>query len=162
MSCKVEVNGELPELSTSIKHVSELEELKEPDCAEVMVANGDAASPMEGAATRGFCLMDEMLDYLSHSKGAYFKSQQIGEPELTVVQKREIARDMLQRSSGQFLARFGYYLEEKHLEYFTDDGVCDDDYEVQYHVRQLQRFHSKRKNQVSLYFGAFRVSYSWG
>nr|CAD7405312.1 unnamed protein product [Timema cristinae] len=91
---------------------------------------------------------DTMLNYLAKREDVYFKSQQIGEPELTFVQKRKIAEDLLSRNSGQFLARFGQFLELQHLKCFditNEDGV---DYEVQYYLKQLQRFHNKSKMRV--------------
>nr|CAD7401498.1 unnamed protein product [Timema poppensis] len=91
---------------------------------------------------------DTMLNYLAKREDVHFKSQQIGEPELTFVQKRKIAGDLLSRNSGQFLARFGQFLELQHLKCFditNEDGM---DYEVQYYLKQLQRFHNKSKMRV--------------
>nr|CAD7576124.1 unnamed protein product [Timema californicum] len=82
------------------------------------------------------------------SIGMITGSQQIGEPELTFVQKRKIAEDLLSKNSGQFLARFGQFLEPQHLKCFditNEDGM---DYEVQYYLKQLQRFHNKSKMRV--------------
>ncbi|XP_063222523.1 coiled-coil domain-containing protein 97 [Bacillus rossius redtenbacheri] len=149
MSCAVGASLKLPQVAAGTEHVCEVEP-READCAGPAGADGDGATSAEGAATRGFSLQDEMLDHLALSSCAHFKSQQIGDPELTGAQKREIAHSLLQRSSGQFLARFGYFLEEKHLEYFKNGGIYASDYEVQYHVQQLQRFHSKHKDQVDV------------
>nr|CAD7433480.1 unnamed protein product [Timema monikensis] len=58
------------------------------------------------------------------------------------------SEDLLSRNSGQFLARFGQFLELQHLKCFditNEDGV---DYEVQYYLKQLQRFHNKSKMRV--------------
>ena len=63
------------------------------------------------------------------------KSQQRGDPELTVEDKKTILADILRDSPGSFLRRFGSLLSNADLQYFT----ASTDYEVQYHVRQLNR-----------------------
>ena len=63
------------------------------------------------------------------------KSQQKGDPELTVEDKKMILATILRDSPGSFLRRFGSVLDNEDLQYFTTST----EYEVQYHVRQLNR-----------------------
>jgi hypothetical protein len=93
-------------------------------------------------------LKNAMLDYLANSKVAYFKSQQVEEPELSFEQKRQIAEDILIRNPGQFLSRFGQFLESRHLDYFTEMNEMSENYEVTFYLQQLRRFHCKTTNEV--------------
>lgn len=93
-------------------------------------------------------LCESLLNHVAANKLAHFKSQQVGEPELSTQQKRDIAKDLLIRNPEQFLARFGNHLEEEHLDYFS--GVKYDTYEIQFHLRQLRRGLSKEKKQIDI------------
>uniref|UniRef100_A0A1B6ECE4 CCD97-like C-terminal domain-containing protein n=1 Tax=Clastoptera arizonana TaxID=38151 RepID=A0A1B6ECE4_9HEMI len=88
-----------------------------------------------------------ILDHLSVSKIAHFKSQQVGEPELSITEKREIAESLLERSPTLFLSRFGIHLEEEHLIYF-EKCVNGDSYEINFYLEEIKRSHSKRKSEV--------------
>uniref|UniRef100_A0A1B6EWJ6 CCD97-like C-terminal domain-containing protein n=1 Tax=Cuerna arida TaxID=1464854 RepID=A0A1B6EWJ6_9HEMI len=94
-------------------------------------------------------LRKELLDYLSLSKEAHFKSQQVGEPDLSRQEKREIAEGVLARSPGLFLSRFGTHLLEKHLDYF-DHESNKDDYEITYHLKHLRKTHCKTVTEVGI------------
>lgn len=91
----------------------------------------------------------DMLDYLCKSKEAHFKSQQIGDPELSDSEKRVIAESVLDRNRGTFLARFGNFLLEKHLDYFND---CSEEerYEVDFYLKRLHAAHNKSVSKVSI------------
>ncbi|PSN57208.1 hypothetical protein C0J52_05034 [Blattella germanica] len=95
-------------------------------------------------------LLNSLLDHIASNKVAYFKSQQVGEPDLNFDQKRQIAEDILKRNPGQFLARFGKYLLSYHLDYFKDLDLKQDDYEVSFHLKELRRYHCKAKNEVDV------------
>ncbi|XP_075225481.1 uncharacterized protein LOC142326721 [Lycorma delicatula] len=91
----------------------------------------------------------EMLDHLCKSKEAHFKSQQIGEPELLDSEKRVIAESVLNHNKGTFLARFGSFLLEEHLDYFTD---CSEEerYEVDFYLKTLHAAHNKSIGKVKV------------
>jgi hypothetical protein len=93
-------------------------------------------------------IQNAMLDHLANSKVAFFKSQQVGEPELGFEQKRQIAKNILIHNPGQFLSRFGTFLQANHLDYFTDSDNFSENYEVTFHLKQLRRFHCKATNEV--------------
>ncbi|KAG8228181.1 hypothetical protein J437_LFUL014416 [Ladona fulva] len=91
-------------------------------------------------------LEGELLNFLAGTN-ALFKSQQIGDPELTFAQKRSIAAELLRKSPSQFLSRFGTKIKPEHLKYFVP---MRDDYEVDFYFRKLQRLHSKELNVVDI------------
>lgn len=105
-------------------------------------------TPMEEDSHSKTSIQNIMLDHLANSKVAYFKSQQVGEPELSCEQKRQIAKDILIRNPGQFLSRFGKFLQAQHLDYFTESDNLSENYEVTFHLKQLRRFHCKATNEV--------------
>lgn len=91
-------------------------------------------------------LRNLLLDHLSLNTQAHFRSQQVGEPDLTVKEKRRIAESLLGRSCELFLARFGTHLLEQHLNYFNKI----DSYEVNYHLNHLRRNHCKDVSKVNI------------
>lgn len=90
-------------------------------------------------------LEEEMLNYVSNST-AIFKSQQKEEPELTLEEKRVIAKKLLEKSCCLFLSKFGHYLKEEHLEYFNQK----EDYETAYHVNRLRRYFNNLTRHVDV------------
>ncbi|PNF38402.1 hypothetical protein B7P43_G07256 [Cryptotermes secundus] len=110
------------------------------------IKTGTLPFPMEEDSHSKTSIQNIMLDHLANSKVAYFKSQQVGEPELSCEQKRQIAKDILIRNPGQFLSRFGKFLQAQHLDYFTES----DNYEVTFHLKQLRRFHCKSTNEIDV------------
>ena len=62
------------------------------------------------------------------------KSQQRGEPDLTDEEKTEILVDILHRTPGAFLMRFGSLLDEVDMRCFDSS----EDYEVRFRVRELR------------------------
>ncbi|XP_071453341.1 coiled-coil domain-containing protein 97 [Hetaerina americana] len=91
-------------------------------------------------------LLNDLLDSLA-SSSAHFKSQQIGDPDLTFLQKRSIADELLKRNPGQFLARFGTNIKLPHLEYFSS---MKGNYEVDFYLKKLQRYHCKKSSEVDV------------
>ena len=63
------------------------------------------------------------------------KSQQRGEPDLTEEEKTEILVDILQRTPGAFLMRFGSLLDEVDLRYFDSS----EHFEVRFWVTELRK-----------------------
>ena len=107
-----------------------------------------STTPMEEDSHPITSLQNAMLDHLASSEVAHFKDQQRGEPELSFEQKRQIAEDILKHNPGQFLARFGKFLQAQHLDYFTELNAVSESYEISFHLKQLQRFHCKGTNEV--------------
>ncbi|RZF44496.1 hypothetical protein LSTR_LSTR002269 [Laodelphax striatellus] len=112
---------------------------------KTLVESNDINSEMKLDARQS--LRDEILDYLSKSKEAHFKSQQRGEPELEEAEKRSIAEEVLNRSKSIFLSRFGEHILEKHLDYFE---ICSDEerYEVDFYLQKLRGHKSTNKVRV--------------
>jgi len=123
----------------TILHATEIREEKE---------RKSSSSPMEEDPHSITSLQNAMLDHLARSEVAHFKDQQRGEPELSFEQKRQIADDILKHSPGQFLARFGKFLQAQHLDYFTELNAVPENYEISFHLNQLHRFHCKGTNEV--------------
>ena len=69
------------------------------------------------------------------ASGRTIKSQQRGQPDLTEDENRLYLEDLLQKSPGVFLMRFGAFLNKADLLHFKDST----DYEVKYRVEQLQK-----------------------
>ena len=63
------------------------------------------------------------------------KSQQQGEPDLSRQEKLDILSNLLERTPGSFLMRFGKLFDEKDLKYFDKHT----DFEVRYRVKELMR-----------------------
>lgn len=103
-------------------------------------------------------LRDEVLDHvaaINDTAGIHFKSQQLGEPELNVSEKRRIAETLLDRSHNIFLSRFGHRLLDHHLSYFenaTSDKSQRDIDEIKYQIDRLRKV--KRGSR------AFKVIYT--
>lgn len=107
-----------------------------------------SSTPMEEDPHPITSLQNAMLDHLASSEVARFKDQQRGEPELSFEQKRQIAKDILKHNPGQFLERFGKFLQAQHLDYFTELNAVSQNYEISFHLKQLQRFHCKGTYEV--------------
>ncbi|OWF37077.1 coiled-coil domain-containing protein 97-like [Mizuhopecten yessoensis] len=108
---------------------------------EVCMEDPDSISEVEITDLKGYTNQskENMLTRLSQTD-AHFKHQQRGEADLTCDEKREIARNILEKSSSIFLARFGAYLSSDDLEHFVDKSG---DYEIQFYLQQLKKEKSK-------------------
>lgn len=82
-------------------------------------------------------LRDQLLDHLASLENVYIKSQQIGEPELSIAEKRSILEDILNRNICTFLSRFGQYLLPKHAQIF-ENHPDSQSYEVQFYLSKLK------------------------
>lgn len=94
-------------------------------------------------------LKESILDHIACLNNIYFKSQQIGEPELDFNEKRAIVQNILNRSHSTFLSRFGNYLLPEHLLYF-ENASDSNTYEIQYYVKKLKKCQCKPVSKVSL------------
>lgn len=107
-------------------------------------ATGDTDEPDVPLNEGNYKIIQEILDHIQKSP-AVFRSQQIGDPELTQSDKREIAEDLLKKSHINFLSKFGQFLLENHLDYFSSTNDC---YEVQYHIKQLRVLLNDNKKKL--------------
>lgn len=82
------------------------------------------------------------------SSSAHFVSQQLGEPDLTFLQKKEIALNILDKKPELFLYRFGKFMMKEDLEYFNQ--YKDNNYEVNYYMTQLEKTLDETKNKVKI------------
>lgn len=88
----------------------------------------------------------EMINHLVLENKAYFRSQQINDPDITENERRSIAEKLLQQSHKSFLFRFGAHIKEEHLSYFEDQRYSsDDEYEMKYLLNDIR---TKLKNRV--------------
>ncbi|EFN85169.1 Vacuolar protein sorting-associated protein 35 [Harpegnathos saltator] len=90
-------------------------------------------------------LEEEMLNYVASST-AIFKSQQKEEAELTFEEKCVIAKKLLEKNHCLFLSKFGHYLKEEHLEYFSKNK----DYEITFHINRLRRYFNNLTRHVDV------------
>ena len=93
-------------------------------------------------------LRTDLLTAIASDPRAQFKSQQKDDPDWSQEQKKEMAEQALDKSPGQFLARYGALLQESHLDYFRDK-YGPDHYEVAFQLKELgqascQFVHRKR------------------
>ncbi|XP_077286766.1 coiled-coil domain-containing protein 97 [Arctopsyche grandis] len=92
----------------------------------------------------------DIIDYLVRDINICFKSQQIGEEDLKISEKKTIAFDVFNKSALYFLEKYGKYLKMEHLPYFEDLSKMsvDDNEELNYHIAQLKLILNKAKQKV--------------
>lgn len=91
---------------------------------------------------------DDIIDHLAHNNEVTFKSQQIGEADLNIQEKKRIALDLYKKGKSLFLTKFGSYLTHNHLLYF--EKSANEEYEVKIIVSQLQKIlHDKDKKVLT-------------
>lgn len=89
-------------------------------------------------------LYADMVNYIVNENKAYFRSQQINDPDITADERRSIVEELLEESHKKFLARFGDFIKAEHLEYFENfeytESVKDaDGYEIQHFLQKIRR-----------------------
>ncbi|KAL1462474.1 hypothetical protein WDU94_014306 [Cyamophila willieti] len=92
-------------------------------------------------------LRNEILDHIASNTEAHFKSQQIGDPEFTISEKRNIAESILNKSISLFLTRFGKYLSYEQIEVFQNCPE-EDEYTVQFYLQQSKKENSKLNEKL--------------
>lgn len=82
---------------------------------------------------------EALLDHISTESKAFFRHQQIDEPELNVKEKRQIAAEILDNSHYKFLQRFGMHLKEDHLKYLeSQEHRNNERQEIEDHIKHLR------------------------
>ncbi|XP_023213136.1 coiled-coil domain-containing protein 97-like [Centruroides sculpturatus] len=87
-----------------------------------------------------------ILNCVANSDG-FFKSQQRGEEDLNFNQKKEIAKEILEKNIPLFLRRYGKYIHYEDLEYFEPYRT---DYEVNFYVMEIEKMHSGKRKSVKV------------
>ncbi|XP_034101379.1 coiled-coil domain-containing protein 97 [Drosophila albomicans] len=78
------------------------------------ITNGNDEEKSETAAELPAQLLD-IFKSMAENASIIFKSQQIDDPELNLVEKQQIARDVFLKNRESFLQRFGSYLTAQQL-----------------------------------------------
>lgn len=81
------------------------------------------------------------------SSSATVKSQQRGEPDLTISEKVSILRNIFDISPGSFLMRFGNYLVEDDLKNFDH---LKEDYEIAFQLKELSETFDTKKKKIGV------------
>ncbi|XP_065209394.1 coiled-coil domain-containing protein 97 [Planococcus citri] len=149
--------------AVSPENVTEKEESTDMPCETApekeesieMSCTGDSNTPLQvnnstdsKVSNSADEIRNQMLDYLANKTNVHFKSQQIGEPDLSFSEKRSIAENVLNQSHSTFLSRFGDNLLMEHLSCFNDPG--DESYEVQYYLNKLKSCKCKPLSEVQI------------
>lgn len=90
-------------------------------------------------------LKTNMINHLILENKAFFRSQQINDPDLTDNERRSIAEQLLHQSHKKFLFRFGSHIKDEHLSFFETQNYTDDEYEIKYLLKDIR---TKLKNRV--------------
>lgn len=83
-------------------------------------------------------LKDALLTHICVENKAFFRHQQIDEPEMNYEERREIAAEILRKSHPKFLQRFGMNMKKEHLRYFESQTYNSiDDGEVKESLKHI-------------------------
>ncbi|XP_063613532.1 coiled-coil domain-containing protein 97-like [Penaeus indicus] len=97
----------------------------------------------EDVPDESLSLKDRIIHHLAASK-VVLKSQQRYEPDFTYEERRNIAETMLDEKPGQFLYRFGKFLQREHLTYFLKyEGNPEIDHYLTETMKNLNKHTSK-------------------
>lgn len=95
-------------------------------------------------------LRTNMIHHIVHENKAYFRSQQINDPDITEEERKTIVEKILSEGDTKFLARFGKFITQEHLVYFeatpTDDE--QDRYEIDYFLKDIRKSLANRQRDV--------------
>ena len=91
-------------------------------------------------------MKNNILDSVARSDG-FFKSQQVGESDLTFSEKRDIASNLLVKSLPLFLQRYWKFIKIEDVPYFEE---YKSNYEVNFYVNEIIKLHSARTNKVQI------------
>ncbi|XP_054154451.1 coiled-coil domain-containing protein 97-like [Oppia nitens] len=94
-------------------------------------------------------LIDKMVDKIANRNDVYFKSQQIGESDLTVDEKRHIVDKLFNDNKQVFLQRYGNCLTKDELNCFDRfDDNSDDHRVIESLLKMLRQKLNKRQTTV--------------
>ncbi|KAG8293737.1 hypothetical protein J6590_010724 [Homalodisca vitripennis] len=87
-----------------------------------------------------------MLEHLSTNNNVFFRQLKDEEEELSREQKIDMAEELLDRSYGLFLAKYGNHLLKEHLCYFETTSE-EDAFIVEMYLKQLNKVLEKQSRQ---------------
>lgn len=92
----------------------------------------------------------EMINYIVQENKAFFRSQQINDPDITESERLAIVSKVFADSHKKFLYRFGKHIRVDHLTYFEQQtGYSEDDsYEIHYYLRDIRTKMRNRQRDV--------------
>ncbi|GBM97112.1 hypothetical protein AVEN_52525-1 [Araneus ventricosus] len=90
-------------------------------------------------------MKESILDSVAESKG-FFKSQQVGEKDLTVSEKREIASNLLRENVPLFLQRYWKYIKLEDIDYFS----AHESYEVKFYLTEIRKYRDARTSNTQI------------
>lgn len=99
----------------------------------------------------GNVVSEDIINEILLNSDVVVKSQQIGEPEMTLEKKRAFLNDLLEtKRASAFLSRFGKYLKLHHLSYFESCPMDDESekYCINHHIQQLKKNMAPREVTV--------------
>jgi len=89
-------------------------------------------------------ILGSVIRTASNSDG-FFKHQQVGEADLTLLEKEKIVKDLLSSRPAVFLQRFGRFLSEDQLDYFQD--FRENDFEVDFYLKETRQINCRKVQQ---------------
>ncbi|GFQ67598.1 coiled-coil domain-containing protein 97 [Trichonephila clavata] len=90
-------------------------------------------------------IKESILISVIESNG-FFRSQQVGEPDLTLSEKRDIASKLLDQNVPLFLERYWKYIKLKDVAYFESFKS----YEVNFYLSEIRKFRDARLNSIQV------------
>lgn len=125
--------------------------------------------PPENAANNALEISTEGVAIIEHivaADGAFFRHQQINDPDIGIAERRHIATQLWHSGARQFLARFRQHLDAEQLQYIArqcdaKDGRApanaDDAYEIGFYVRDsLERLKNRGRDVRNRRFEAMQ------
>lgn len=109
-------------------------------------SGGEMISKMEIDDFKMSDMKDRLLDSVAKSDG-FFKSQQVGEVDLTFFEKREIASNLLMKNMPLFLQRYWKFIELEDVPYFHDYRSI---YEVNFYVSEIVKSHNSKISKIRI------------
>lgn len=103
----------------------------------------------------------EMIDHIVQENKAFFRSQQINDPDITEAERTEIVHKVLRSGHKKFLYRFGNHIRADHLTYFEEYRIKhptdEDDYEIGFFLRDIRkRLHNRHRDVKNRRYAAMR------
>lgn len=158
----IEMNGKLPseEMEGQV-HSSECLEQTENNETVKDICNRQSSNKMDDEVVSNesndgmdiiekqtdsemYCMKNSLLDCVAKSDG-FFKSQQVGEPDLTFAEKREIASSLLVKSLPLFLERYWKFMKIEDVPYFD---AYRSNYDVNFYVNEIIKLNNTRTKKV--------------
>lgn len=133
------------------------------DAAVCNHSSHDRMSPLAPSSTDNSLTSTEteMINHIVQENKAFFRSQQINDPDITEAERSEIVQKVLRSGHKKFLYRFGNYIRADHLSYFEDHRIQnpndEDDYEIGFFLRDIRKkLHNRQRDVKNRRYAAMR------